>query len=143
MNSKRIGVWLDHHKACFISHEPLNEHVQTILSEVENQQRFDGETANGTNWDWAASSNEYRKNHRKMELLNRYYSTIAKLLEEYDEILLFGPTDAKKELQHVLQTCKPFKEKNIFIQNSDKLSENQMLATVREHFNGNGVKVKK
>lgn len=135
MNKKRIGVWLDHHKANFISFEPLNEHVQTIYSNLDpNQIRVDGEGADGTRWAWAASNNEYHKNHKAMQELDKYYDTLSKLLEEYDEVLLFGPTDAKKELKNKLASNKHFKNKAIHVESSDHLSENQMLAYVRDYF---------
>jgi hypothetical protein len=141
MTTKRIGVWLDHHKASFISFEPLNEHVQTVYSNLDtNQQRFDGEEANGTRWAWAMSSNEWHKNHRAMEELDKYYDTLSKLLEEYEEILLFGPTDAKRELKNKLAAQKHFARKIIHTENSEKMTENQLLAFVRDFFSAEKTK---
>jgi hypothetical protein len=135
MDTKKIGVWLDHHKASFISYEPLNEHVQTIHSNLDpNQIRVDGEGADGSRWAWAMSNNEWHKNHKAMEEIDKFYDTLSKLLEEYDEILLFGPTDAKRELKNKLCADKHFDKKTIHVESSEKMSDNQMLAFVRNYF---------
>ena len=51
-----------------------------------------------------------------------------------DEVLLFGPTNAKTELYNLLKEDRHFNKHEIDIETSDNLTENQMRAFVKEHF---------
>lgn len=135
----RIAVWMNYQRAEFITHQPLNEHIQTIYSEHDKMPREDGQGADGTRWDKHSSSNEYHKNLKESEQLKRYYDTLNKLLMQYDEILLFGPTKAKTELKNHLLEDKSFSKKEIFVENADNMTDNQKLAFVRDFYS---VKVK-
>ncbi|HRD37202.1 MAG TPA: hypothetical protein PLC65_01110 [Bacteroidia bacterium] len=136
MESKsRIAVWMNYEKAEFITHEPLNEHLQTIYSEHDIMPREDGQGADGTRWGSHNSSNEYHKNQKEAEQLKRYYNTLEKLLADYDEILLFGPTKAKEEFKNILAEVKPFATKSIYIESADNMTENQKIAFARDYFN--------
>ena len=52
-------------------------------------------------------------------------------------ILLFGPTLAKTELSNFLSEKKLFASKSIVQKNSDKMTENEMVALVRKYFEKN------
>lgn len=132
--TSKIAVWMNYQKADFITHEPLNEHIQTIYSEHDKMPREDGQGADGTRWDKHSSSNEYHKNLKEAEQLKRYYDTLTKLLSGYDEILLFGPTKAKVELKNHLEENKAFAGKEIFVESADNMTDNQKLAFVRDFF---------
>lgn len=132
-NSK-IALWMNYQKADFITHEPLNEHIQTIFSEHDKLPREDGQGADGTRWDNSRSNNEYHKNLKEAEQLKRYYTTLEKVVSEYDEILLFGPTKAKVEFKNHLAENKAFAKKEIFVENADNMTDNQKLAFVRDFF---------
>ncbi len=132
--NNKIAVWMNYQQAEFITHEPLNEHIQTIFSEHDKMPREDGQGADGTRWDKHSSSNEYHKNLKETEQLKRYYDTLTKLLSEYDEILLFGPTKAKVELNNHLKGIKSFSNKAIFVESTDNMTDNQKLAFAREFF---------
>ena len=63
-----------------------------------------------------------------------YYNKISKVLEGYNEILIFGPTDAKNELGNIIKKDHRFAESKIEIKSSDKLSENEMQLFTKKHF---------
>lgn len=133
---KEIGVWMDHSKAKFITHQPLNEHIQTLHSEHDIMPREDGKGADGSRNGTHASNNEYHKHNKENEQLHRYYTQLSSLLEQYDNILLFGPTKAKEELKNILNENKKFAAKKICVESSDEMTNHQLLAFVREHFAG-------
>ena len=63
-----------------------------------------------------------------------YYKQLADVMKNYEEVLLFGPTDAKTELFNFIKTDKAFSTIKIEIKQADKMTENQQHAFVREYF---------
>lgn len=63
-----------------------------------------------------------------------YYKKLGDVIKNYDEVILFGPTDAKSELLNVLREDHLFSKIKLEIRQTDKMTENQQLAFVREHF---------
>lgn len=72
----------------------------------------------------------------------KYYEVIglarhSETLEEirnYDEVILFGPTNAKVELLNILKKDHLFEKIKIDVLPADKMTENQLHAFVKEHF---------
>jgi hypothetical protein len=56
------------------------------------------------------------------------------VLKNYDEILLFGPTDAKTELANILSENHYFDKIEINVMPTDKMTENQQHAYVHSYF---------
>lgn len=128
---------MDHSKAHMIEIQPDNEpqNVQSVYSEHDRHEREDGEGSDVTLFGKPhASNNEYRKEHRLQNFLNTYYKTLEKLLEPYDEILLCGPGTAKNELCNRLKENKHFDKKQMEIESQEEMSENQLKAYIRKHF---------
>jgi len=140
MNStltKQIGVWLDHSKAHFIGYNDGSAFVIETIDAVHGHEHFSGEGS--TNMRLSsnpqhASNNEHHTHNIEHKELSAYFKTLESKLAGYDEILLFGPTTAKEQLNNFLAENKSFAEKTISVQSSDKLSDNQMLAFVRDFF---------
>ena len=63
-----------------------------------------------------------------------YYQAIAESIKNYDEVLLFGPTNAKTELSNILDDDLNFSKIKIEIKQADKMTENQEHAFVRDYF---------
>ena len=63
-----------------------------------------------------------------------YYKAIAAVIKNYEEVLLFGPTDAKTELFNLLKADHHFDKINIETKHADKMTENQQHAFVKEYF---------
>lgn len=136
--SKQIGVWLDHAKAHLIGHHEGSAFlVETVESPYERIKREEGQGSDQTRFTanpYHISNNENRKHHTAQNELNEYYKILEMKLTDYEEILLFGPTNAKEQLYNRLRDNKAFARKTITVQSSDKMTENQLLAYVREFF---------
>jgi hypothetical protein len=132
---RRIGVWIDYSKAFVFEPNSTDEHIETVHSMQESQERFGGEHGDGTRLgNYRSTDNEYHKNRREENITKSYYKDLVIKLESYDEIYLFGPGQARKELQNLLSEDKHFLTKSISSEASDQLSENQFRAQVRKHF---------
>lgn len=120
-NQKQFaGVWLDHHKATIIAME--NEDAEyTVLDKVESAEEHGG-----------SSEHSIHKTEQADQL--KYFKSVAKLLVNYDEVLLFGPGTAQEQFQKHLQEDTQFKNSKIVIDSSDKLTDPQMISKVREFF---------
>ncbi len=63
-----------------------------------------------------------------------YYKALGEIIRHYNDVVLFGPTDAKVELFNILRKDHRFADIVIEIVPSDKMTDNQQHAFVREYF---------
>lgn len=73
-------------------------------------------------------------NHKEHQMQSKYYKKLSDSIKDYDEILLFGPTEAKNELFNRLKADHFFDNKKIELKNSDKMTAKEMHHFVKEHF---------
>ncbi len=131
----KIGLCLDHADAHFIDITTEPATITTVHSSQESQLRTPGESGDGMSLgNNRSTNNEHQKHNREQDIMHHYYKILADRLREYDTIFLFGPTKAKDELNNILTEDQHFKLKHIKVESTDKLTENQMVAKVREHF---------
>ena len=67
------------------------------------------------------------------EHLNKYYDEVISLLQNAVTILILGPGEAKGELKKRLERH-PLKGREVEVETADKMTENQLVAKVREYF---------
>ena len=122
-NIRQLGIWMDHSNAYFM--EFTNDSILTnrVVSEFSKQ---------------GAELNHYKGEkliHKKEQHLQLdYYKKIGDIIRMYQEVVLFGPTDAKNELLNMVKTDHLFNEIKIEVENSDKMTESQMHTFVRDYF---------
>jgi len=71
-----------------------------------------------------------KEQHLEMD----FYKKIATEIIGYDEVLLFGPTNAKAQLFNILNEDQHYKNIKIEVRTSDKMTDNQQVAYVRNYF---------
>ncbi len=121
-NIRKLGIWMDHSNAYLM--ELANDIiVQRLVSELVNPD---------------AEFNFYKGEkltHKKEQHLQlSYYKKIGEIIKKYQDVVLFGPTDAKNELLNQIKTDHLFEDIKIEVKNSDKMTEDQMKTFVREYF---------
>lgn len=117
-----LGIWMDHANAHLIDlNSKENSHTITskFTSEVEDE---------------TIRKSEKEMHNKRQHLEGAFYKEIANVILKYDNILLFGPTDAKKELHNFLNKDSHFKDIHFDISPADKMTENEMNAFVKKHF---------
>ncbi|AEA45175.1 hypothetical protein [Fluviicola taffensis] len=119
---KAIGIWMDHSSANLIdlNNENKNRSIQSDFSFREREE--------------VLKKGEKHMHNKEKHMHQVYYKEIANAIWNYNHILLFGPTDAKAELHHYLLKDSHFKNIQIDIASSDKMTDNQKEAFVKEHF---------
>ena len=63
-----------------------------------------------------------------------YYKALGEAIKDYDDVLLFGPTDAKAELLNILKTDTHFSKIKFETVQAEKMTENQEKAYVKKYF---------
>lgn len=121
---KNIGIWMDHSIANLInlnSKKPNHSIFSKFTSETKEEVFNKGES---------------HMHNKEQQMHEAYYKEIADAILKYDHVLLFGPTNAKKELHNYLNKDSHFKHIKIDIESADKMTDNQQDAFVKEHFEG-------
>ena len=80
------------------------------------------------------SKSEALMHHKEQHQQAEYYKEIGEVIKKYEEVLLFGPTDAKVELLNLLRKDHLFEKIKIETKQTDKMTENQEHAFVKEYF---------
>jgi hypothetical protein len=128
MNEK-VGIWIDHKKAVIVSAGANGVTAKTLESEVGPHARYstmpDGSPDSG---------GEKKYEERYGQHLDRYFDEVIRQLGQPDAILIFGPGEAKLQLKERLSRFKALSERIVGIDTTDKLTDPQIVAKVKEHY---------
>ena len=119
------GVWIDHKKAVIVSSSEGHVTTQTVESDVAAHPRYAGHQDGG-------GEKKYEERHGQD--LDRYYDGVISQLGQPEAFLIFGPGEAKLELKERLSRTKAFSERSVDVETTDKLTDPQIVAKVKEHF---------
>lgn len=114
------GLWIDHKKAAIVTLNGETEEIKVVHSNVE---KFGNSSKHADDINLRIFT----------EHINTYYDDVISFLLETDLVFLFGPGEAKGELEKRLQ--KQNLEKIIVkIETADKMTDPQIVAKVKEYF---------
>lgn len=119
---KKLGIWMDHSTANLID-----------LSTGNNNHTINSKFTFSTK-EAALNSSENSIHNKEQQLHEAYYKEISAAILNYDHVLLFGPTNAKLELHNYLNKDLHFKDIKIYIEPADKMTDNEKVAFVKNHF---------
>jgi hypothetical protein len=117
-----MGIWMDHSTA----------HVIDLASPQKSQSIHSA--FNFQLKEEALSRSENIMHNKEQQMHEAYYKELGAEVQKYDHVLLFGPTNAKVELFNYLQKDAHFKEIKIDVEAADKMTENEQIAFVKDHF---------
>jgi len=131
-----VGVWLDHRQAVLFW---ADEQANTEVQELESGYQEEGEPSDSKGAPRAAAFGggvmHANLAARRKEQLKHYYKKLDEILRSAQEIFLFGPGQAKKELATLIEQDKAFRGRLKGIENVDKkMTRRQMMARAREFF---------
>lgn len=91
-----------------------------------------------------SKDNEEQDNHaihsmpiepaEKLQLQKSFYKEISDIIKNYQQVVLFGPTDANVELYKLLEADHSFENTKIELVNTDKMTDNQMHDFVKKYY---------
>ena len=112
-----------------------NHHIKIITSDVDFRVREEGEGKMYTRFGNQYGTKEKAKEAKLEQQLKGYYRNVFDALHETDEVYIFGPAEAKNELNKLISAQTNGTIKVSAIASSGKLTENQIIAAVKKHFN--------
>ena len=121
------GLWIDHSKAVMVIVSAEREETKQIESGMEKHVRFSGGSRS------EQGGGEDQQDRQFTGHLNRYYDEVIAHLRDTESILLFGPGEAKGELEKRLAN-EGLGGRIVGIETVDKMTDRQIAARVREHF---------
>jgi hypothetical protein len=122
-NTKQLGIWMDHSNAYLM--ELKNGAIVTDIVRSEFAQQDNG---------YYMRYHEKSYHNKEQQQQSDYYKKLRDFIKNYQEVVLFGPTDAKAELLNQLKGDHLFEKIKIEVQQSDQMNENQRQVFVREYF---------
>ena len=120
---KRLGIWMDHSIAHLMEFTNKHFEVKTIESKLTIEVKKE-----------SLSKSESLMYNKKKGLLLDYYKKLSEAIKDYEQVILFGPTNAKIEFFDLLSEDIRFLKIKFEIKNTDKMTENQQQAFVEEYF---------
>jgi hypothetical protein len=123
---KQIGLWIDHRKAVIVIVTEEGEELKKITSNMEKHVRFTGGRASED------GSTEDVRDRQFGNHLNSYYDEVIAVIRGADSIQIFGPGEAKGELEKRLER-EGLKAHIFAIETVDKMTDRQISAKVRQH----------
>lgn len=129
-----LGVWIDKTKARIISSEKI---VGTIFSDIEIRPRYEGEGKSYGRFGDQYMTMEKSKQKRLQQQESLFLKKVKDELKTAEGIVIFGPAQTKNKLKHLLQESHSTKDIPIDVITTEKMTDNQLVAFVREHFEDN------
>ena len=72
--------------------------------------------------------------HKAQQEQAKYYGKLGAIIRNYQDVVLFGPTNAKVELLNILRADHHFEHVRLETRESDKMTQNEQQAFVRNYF---------
>jgi len=125
--TRQAGVWIDHRDAFIVFVDDGAEDTKRIESGMEKHVRYSGHSAS------QEGSADDQRDRQYAVHLDKYYDEVISHFRDVASILIFGPGEAKGELEKRLKT-KGFGARIVGVDTVDKMTDHQIAAKVREHF---------
>ena len=123
VSTKKLGIWMDHASAHLIEFENESSEMKSIASTFTHAVK-----------EQALNKSEHVMHNKEQHQQSEYYKKLGESIKGYDDVLIFGPTGAKYELFNILRSDYSFGKIKIEVKQSDKMTENQQHAFVKDYF---------
>ena len=121
--AKNLGIWMDHSSANLMEFTTDPIETKTIESKFTHEAK-----------EQSLGKSENLMHNKEQHQQSEYYRKLGEIIRNYEEVILFGPTDAKLELFNILRADHLFEKIKIEIKQTDKMTQSQQHAFVREYF---------
>jgi len=124
--NKKVGLWLDRNKAVIVSITSDGEERKRITSDMEHYSLYSTVVPGD-------GSPENVRDRRFWNHLGEYYDKIVAEIRDAAEIQIFGPEDAKYELQKHLET-EGLSGHIVSVEDAGTLTDHQIATRVQKRF---------
>ena len=133
MNSK-AGLWIDHRQAIIVHFSEDNVTSKIIQSGMEKHVRASGGSRSSTPYGPQDILAEDRIDRKYRHHLDQYYEEVLQALYGVGSMIIMGPGEAKEEFRKYFQKKGHNPVPTIAIETTDKMTEAQIIAKVKQHF---------
>ena len=130
---KQIGLWIDHREATIVILTDGVEEIKHIVSNNGKHIKYSGSSHSKTPEGLKEVTSEDQRDRQFGNHLNKFYDEVIDFIRTADSIQIFGPGEAKGELEKRIER-EGLKSHILAIETTDKLTDNQISAKVRERF---------
>jgi len=131
-----VGLWIDHRKAVIVAITDEGEEMGLTISKVEKQLRRSGDSPLKGRYESLQVPADDSREKKLTGQLNIYYDAVIASVRDADSILLFGPGEAKGELQERIAKSK-LRGRIVTVETVDKMTDRQIAAKARQYFQEN------
>ncbi len=118
-----LGICLDHSSAHIMEFTAGPIETKVVVSQFTHQEK-----------EHSLGKSENLMHNKEQHKQSEYYKILGEVIKHYEDVILFGPTEAKVELFNFLRVDHRFDKTKIEVEKTDKMTEKQEHAFVREHF---------
>ena len=124
---RQVGLWIDHKETFAVFVGDDGEQTKRMKSGMEKHVRFSGGNRS------EEGSADDQRDRQFTAHLNRYYDEVISHIRDAESILLFGPGEAKGELEKRLAS-QGLGGRIVGVETADKMTAGEISAKVRQHF---------
>ena len=122
-NTKQMGIWMDHSIAHIV--KLRNGKIITLTIDSQPEALED---------DQKIYKDESHSLNKEKRLLLAYFKKLGDIVLDNEEVILFGPTEAKSELLNFFKEDHLFDKIKIDVRSADKMAEIQRNKFVIDYF---------
>ena len=119
----KLGIWMDHANAHLMEFTTNVITTDIISSRSTHQEK-----------EQSLSKSENVMHNKEQQQQAAYYHKLGDVIKNYEDVIIFGPTNAKSELLNILKADHHFEKIKLEIEQTDKMSQNQQHAFVTDYF---------
>ena len=130
---KQVGLWIDHKRAVIVILSEAGEEVREVESSLSRHSRYHGATHPASPYSAQYQKGDDQLDRQVEEQLKKYYANIISHVQGAAALLIFGPGEAKLELEKRLAQAHllPLVTR---VEPADKMTGPQIRAKIRRHF---------
>ena len=132
---KEVALWIDHRKAVVVTFEDRTEKIQEITSDIESHLQSSNNPDSGDQNSSHQSATEDVRDRHYGDHLESYYDRVISFIQTAESIWIFGPGEAKVELENRLKV-KNLGARIVGIATVDKMTYAQISSKARGYFFG-------
>lgn len=132
--ARQLGIWIDRRHALLVTLGADGTTATRIESEVEPHFRLSGGSRSASPFAPQDVAADGKADARRRKQLRDYYRRVIEQLRDADTLYIFGPGEARAELEKELRKAKGLRVEIAAIEPADRMTDRQVAAAVRRFY---------
>lgn len=133
-SESHVGIWIDTKQAKIIHVNGAKNSISDIISDIETKEREDGEKGNQGRFGDQYIDPEKHRHNKFNEQTKAYLKRVLDALKANSSFVVFGPSTMKFQLEKEVKERKALKGKLDGVETADSMTDNQLVAWVRDFY---------